>query len=81
MTKRSPIFTSGKRVQASVAGNWKPLHDFPLSPFWAFAPLIIYFPIDMGRFFLNDFKPLYILEFYVMDRFVSLLTTLGVKCN
>ena len=28
----------------------------------------------MDRFFLKDFKPLYILDFYVMDRFVSLLT-------
>ena len=31
---------------------------------------------DIGRFFLNDFKPLYILDFYDMDRFVSLLATL-----
>ena len=30
---------------------------------------------DMGLFFLMT-KPLYILEFYVMDRFVLLLTTL-----
>ena len=76
MAKRSPIFTSGRRVQASVAGTWKSLHDFPLSP--SFEHLL---PSDMDRFFLNDFKPLYILDFYVMDRFVSHLTTLGVKCN
>ena len=71
MAKRSPFFTSGKRVRTSVAGTWKPL-NFLCPPFWAFAPLQL-FP-DMGRFFFNDFKPLYILDFYIMDRFVSLLT-------
>ena len=78
MAKHSPIFTTGRRVQASVTGTWKPLHESLCLPFWAFAPLQYLF-LELGRFFLNDFKPLY--NFYVKDRFVSLLTTLGVKCN
>ena len=45
MAKRCPIFTSGRKAQASVAGTWKPLHEFLLSPLLSiYSPSIIYFP-------------------------------------
>ena len=56
MAKRSSIFTSGRRVQASVAGTCKPLNPL-FFPFEHLLPSNYLFP-DLGRIFVNDFKSL-----------------------
>ena len=51
--------------------------EFPLSPFWAFATLQLFSHLD--RIYFNDFKPLYILDFYVMNDICIAVDYIGCK--